>query len=65
MIREFLSHVHWSALPIVSMLLFIAVFVGAVVWVFRKESSEVYAELGNLPLDEPVSQRLNLQGESR
>jgi hypothetical protein len=57
MIREFLSHTHWSAMPVVSMLLFMAVFFGALIWVFRKESTEVYAELGELPLDQ--------QGETR
>jgi hypothetical protein len=61
MIREFLSHVHWSVLPVISMLLFMAVFFGALIWVFRKESKEVYAELGKLPLD-PF---LNQQGEKR
>jgi hypothetical protein len=52
MMREFLSHVHWSAMPVISMLLFMAVFSGAVIWVYRKESTDVYRELGRLPLDQ-------------
>ncbi len=52
MIRELLSHLHWSALPVVSMMLFMAVFLGAVIWVFRRESQSVYAELSRLPLQE-------------
>ena len=57
MIREFMSHLHWSTLPVVSMMLFMAVFLGALLWVFRKESQVVYSELSQLPLNE--------NGESR
>jgi cbb3-type cytochrome oxidase subunit 3 len=52
MIREFIGHLHWSALPVISMVLFMGVFVGALLWVFRKESGEVYSELSLLPLVE-------------
>ncbi len=52
MIRDFLSTLHWSLLPVISMFLFISVFLGALIWVFRKESTQVYAELGALPLDQ-------------
>ena len=52
MIRELLTHVHWSILPVVSMMLFISVFVGSLIWVFRKESSSVYVKLAALPLEE-------------
>jgi hypothetical protein len=51
MIREFLANLHWSTLPVVSMFLFISVFVGAVFWVYRQESTEVYRDLGALPLE--------------
>lgn len=50
MIRELLSHLHWSALPVVSMFLFMSVFFGALLWVFRKESKRVYSEMSELPL---------------
>jgi hypothetical protein len=51
MIREWVSHLHWSVMPVISMGLFMAVFFGALIWVFRKESHVVYEELGQLPLD--------------
>lgn len=54
MIREALSQLHWSVLPVISMLLFASVFVGAVIWVYRKESKAIYAEVGLLPLDHPL-----------
>ena len=56
MIRDFLSNLHWSTLPVISMFLFISVFLGAVIWVFRKESTEVYQELGALPLEKEGNQ---------
>jgi len=52
MIREFLSHLHWTWLPVISMILFMAVFIGACLWVYRKGSQEIYRELGDLPLQE-------------
>jgi hypothetical protein len=51
MIREALSHLHWSTLPVVSMFMFAAVFVGVLFWVNRKASSRIYREMENLPLD--------------
>ena len=56
MMREFLSHLHWTWLPVISMFLFMSVFVGAVIWVFRKESKEIYRDLGALPLQEKGDQ---------
>ncbi len=41
MIREALTHLHWTTLPVVSMLMFLCIFLGAVAWVFRKESKTV------------------------
>jgi hypothetical protein len=49
MIRETLAHLHWSVLPVVSMLLFAAVFVGVLFWVNRKESKIIYQQMENLP----------------
>ena len=52
MIREHLMGLHWSALPVVSMVLFMAVFFGAVIWVYRRGSDGVYRDLSALPLDQ-------------
>ena len=51
MIREALSHLHWSVLPVVSMLSFLAVFLGILFWSFRRGSAEIYQEAGLLPLE--------------
>ena len=51
MIREFLTHFHWSILPVITMFMFMSVFFGALIWVFRKGSKDIYSELSNLPLD--------------
>ena len=54
MIKELVMQMHWSFLPVVSMGMFISVFLGALIWVFRRESNTVYTELQSLPLsDEP------------
>lgn len=58
MIREWLSHLHWSTLPILTMMMYIAVFVGALFWVFRKKSSEIYAQASRLPLEESAAEEV-------
>jgi cbb3-type cytochrome oxidase subunit 3 len=52
MIREALAHLHWSWLPVISMLLFSAVFVGVLLWSYRRGSAEIYKEMSQLPLNE-------------
>lgn len=51
MIRETLAQLHWSTLPVISMLLFMAVFMGAWIWVYRKGSGKIYEEVSRLPLE--------------
>lgn len=51
MIREALSHLHWTTLPVVSMMMFAGVFLGVLFWVNRKSSTKIYHEMENLPLD--------------
>ncbi|MFL5814928.1 MAG: cbb3-type cytochrome c oxidase subunit 3 [Bdellovibrionia bacterium] len=50
-IREVLSHFHLPLLSCFGLLLFMGVFTGALMWVFRKGSGEFYAKLSDLPLD--------------
>ncbi len=52
MIREALTHLHWSVLPVVSMFMFLSVFIGVIFWAYRKESKEVYSQMSGLPLEE-------------
>lgn len=57
MIQKVLSHYHLPELTCVGLILFMLVFVSALVWVFRRGSAYVYADLEQLPLRElnPVS----------
>lgn len=57
MIRQTLEHLHWTWLPVISMFLFLSVFLGACIWVYRRESAEIYRELGALPLQKEGDQR--------
>jgi cbb3-type cytochrome oxidase subunit 3 len=38
--------------PALALLLFLAVFIGAVVWLFRPASDEIYRYQARLPLDD-------------
>ena len=49
MIRDALAHLHWSVLPVVSMFMFMSVFIGVLIWVYRKDSNHIYKEMENLP----------------
>jgi cbb3-type cytochrome oxidase subunit 3 len=51
MIREALSHLHWSVLPVVSMMMFLAVFVGVLFVAYRKESGRIYETMSRLPVE--------------
>lgn len=52
MIQKVLSHYHLYQLTCVGLILFMSVFVSALIWVFRKASSKVYQELAQLPLED-------------
>lgn len=58
MIREVLKHYHLPLLTSFGMLLFLAVFAGALYWVYRKDRKEGYEALGMIPLDDET---LNLK----
>lgn len=50
--RHFLTHFPFISLVVAGQLLFLAVFLGAFFWIFRKGSKNFYDHLANLPLDE-------------
>ena len=52
MIQKVLSHYHLPELTCAGLILFMLVFAAALAWVFRKGSSDVYAELEQIPLDD-------------
>lgn len=49
--RVLLNHAH-KGLTCLGLVIFMVVFAGALVWVWRKSSNHVYAELAQLPLEE-------------
>lgn len=46
----YLAHYGLTSLNCVAMLLFLAIFTGAVIWVYRKSGVEYYRYMENLPL---------------
>ncbi|MCM2324677.1 MAG: cbb3-type cytochrome c oxidase subunit 3 [Oligoflexia bacterium] len=64
MIREVLSRYPYGAWSGVAMLLFLAVFLGAVSWVCRRRGRAFYAALAQLPFSEPEPVRKGARHES-
>jgi cytochrome c oxidase cbb3-type subunit IV len=52
MIREWLTAQGFQLGPAVALLLFLAVFVGMLVWIYRPGSRRIYDRQANLPFDE-------------
>lgn len=46
-----LSHFPYPVLSTIGMLLFLAVFIGAFLWTYRRAGKRSYAEIGALPLE--------------
>jgi cbb3-type cytochrome oxidase subunit 3 len=55
--RNVLTHFPFMNLVIFGQLLFFAIFVGAIIWVYRKKSGVFYQQLSNMPLDDGGSPR--------
>lgn len=51
MYANYIKHFPWMNLMILSEILFIVIFLGALFWVFRKGSEEFYKNLSQLPLE--------------
>ena len=51
MMAQTLSHFHLPWLTCVGLLLFLGVFLGACVWVWRKDSEAFYKRLERLPFE--------------
>ena len=50
--RDVLTHFPLMSLVVFGQLLFFAIFLGAIVWVFRRRSREFYQDLSQMPLRE-------------
>lgn len=45
---KYFTDTHLTSLGLV---IFVVFFIGVIFWVYRKNSSQLYKELGNMPLD--------------
>ncbi len=50
MIRQFLAHFPYAELAIAGQLIFMTIFLGSIIWIFRKGSKDFYDKLSKLPL---------------
>lgn len=41
-------------LTVLAMIIFLSFFAGAVIWVYRKSSTELYKKLSHLPLEDQI-----------
>lgn len=48
---EVLSRFHMPWLSCIALLLFMAVFIGAAIWIHRRGSKEIYRRMSDLPFD--------------
>lgn len=49
---EILSQTDWLVFPLISVVMFVAIFVGVLLWVVRPGAREFYAARGRMVLDE-------------
>ncbi len=54
MFKEVMAAMNMDILPTIALLLFVTVFVGVVIWSFRKGSSKVYENVSSSALDDGV-----------
>lgn len=52
MFKQVIASMNLEILPTVALILFVSVFVGAMFWVFRNKSSELYQEISKNALDD-------------
>ena len=56
MIRDVLRHFPWLDLVVVGQIIFLALFLGALAWVFRPGSVGFYRRLALLPMEQEEKQ---------
>lgn len=52
MIQRVLSHIRLTELTCFGLILFMGVFLGALIWVFRKGSTDFYTSMESIPFNE-------------
>ena len=48
--QSVLAGFDWTILTNIALLIFLTLFIGIVIWVFRKDSSKIYQEASSVPL---------------
>ncbi len=57
MLREFLSHISLTDLPVVAMVMFLAMFLAVLVRVSQRARRPEYQRMSNLPLQDDANER--------
>lgn len=47
--QSVLAGFDWTILTNIALLIFLTLFIGIVIWVFRKDSSKIYQEASSVP----------------
>jgi|GEM_PF-637933 len=53
MISQALAHYQYPFLSCIGLFIFMAVFIGSIFWIFRKNGPDFYRFMENLPLEAP------------
>lgn len=54
---DILSQTDWLVFPLISVVMFVAIFVGVLLWVLRPGAREIYDARSRLALDEEGGER--------
>ncbi len=53
--KEVFANMDLSVLPMIGTFLFLAVFIGVCIWIYRRGSSELYEKISNKLLEDDLS----------
>jgi cytochrome c oxidase cbb3-type subunit IV len=57
--QHVLSFFPMKSLPMIGLILFLVLFVGVLIWVFRRNSDQFYKKMGQMPLDNEEIQKIS------
>ncbi len=58
MFKQALLHYAFAGASVIALFAFLLVFVGTLIWVYRKGSVEIYKHISDLPLDKSQEEGL-------
>lgn len=63
--QQVLAYFPMKSLPLIGLILFLVLFVGILIWVYRRGSDQFYKKMGELPLKKDVVKKNNKDGEQQ